>query len=90
MREISQQVKELICKKDGLTYNDVADSVIEESQAQMHPNELEKSATVNIKRRVYDVLAVLSSLKLLQRDSKKKIFATPQCHKIGIGACKNK
>lgn len=49
-----------------------------------------RSVTVNIRRRVYDVLAVLSSLKLLERDSKKKIFATNQCYKIGVGTCKNK
>ena len=59
-------------------------------EGQSVQEELDKSATVNIKRRVYDVLAVLSSLKLLERDSKKKIFATNQCYKIGVGACKNK
>lgn len=39
---------------------------------------------------MYDVLAVLSSLKLLNKDSKKKIYATNECHKIGVGTCKNK
>ena len=65
LREISQQVKEMICNNDGMTYNDVAETVIQDSKSIAHPEELEKSAAVNIRRRVYDVLAVLSSLKLL-------------------------
>lgn len=80
LKEISNRVKEIIKRSGTTSYKEISDEIVSEI------NEKDSKDEKNIRRRIYDSLNVMKSMKLFKKDkSTKKIIWTfidelPQTH----------
>ena len=69
LRDISAMVKEKIKAAQKTTYNEIADEMLLELKTDTH----DKSAQETLKRRIYDVITVLSVVGYIEKSKNKRI-----------------
>ena len=67
LKKISKRVMEIIKEEGPTTYKYISKKIVEEL------DHLNKKDEKNLKRRIYDSLNVMKSLKVIERDKKKDI-----------------
>lgn len=87
LKEISNRVKEIIKRSGTTSYKEISDEIVSEI------NEKDSKDEKNIRRRIYDSLNVMKSMKLFKKDkSTKKIIWTfiDEIPQNQIAKCNNK